>query len=52
MCDKCEFYKPTGDAGGSCHRYPPTPDGEGQTTTDEFPQVRPADWCGEFKKGK
>ena len=48
-CEDCKFYETIGDASGLCHRYPPVPDGKGQNTQDEFPQVRPKDWCGESK---
>lgn len=46
-CKKCCFRDPDT---GECHRFPPTPDGKGTSTHDEFPIVRENGWCGEFKK--
>jgi hypothetical protein len=50
-CEDCKFYEPIGDASGDCRRFPPDQDGQGSDTIDEFPNVRPSGWCGEYKKG-
>ena len=48
-CQDCKYYESQGNA-GFCHKFPPENDGKGIATVDEFPVVKEADWCGEYKK--
>ena len=41
-CIVCDFYQPTQEGTGQCHRYPPTAAG--------FVDVIDDDWCGEHSE--
>lgn len=49
-CEKCKFFKPVMSI-GECRRFPPTSDGKGLHSVDNYPMVRKNYWCGEYKKG-
>lgn len=58
QCNNCIFYKSYGDS-GECRRYPPqrhTAQAQlhsGEKYLDSrsnFPNVSPAEWCGEFRE--
>jgi hypothetical protein len=49
-CEGCRFY-----VGGGCHRRPPLPlahvgDVPASSMKIAWPQMDPADWCGEFER--
>jgi hypothetical protein len=52
FCKSCEHYNLRDDEpdaiSGYCRRYPPTIAVE-KSVSDGFPNVRPSDWCGEWK---
>ena len=62
LCGECNYfvageYSDVSVDWGGCHRYPPriefipravTPE---MQVTARFPNVKPTDWCGDFKMG-
>ena len=50
-CEKCKYFQLVGD-NGRCRRYPPSQDGNGVNTIDEFHMVKKIEWCGEYKERK
>jgi hypothetical protein len=53
-CKKCLFFKTKQGKGkkGECHRYPPTehdPVTNGPKKFPTWPDVKPTQWCGEFR---
>ncbi len=56
-CKSCKFYLSFWTAKGKCRRFPPQVVNEGgggilggDEVVSKFPNVNPADWCGEFKQ--
>ena len=50
-CKHCIYFQLNGQAGGSCHRFPPAFAGESSPREDHhwrFPIVSELSWCGEF----
>ena len=54
VCVDCRFFvmrseRSDGDLMGTCHRFPPPIDGEGQATWPYILGNRGDNWCGEFQ---
>jgi len=57
-CKSCEFYQSQDNDKGTCHFNAPFPSMKSPIMNEKFfaevtitwPQVKPDDWCGRFKK--
>lgn len=56
-CGNCRFYQDRSEAGdasqwGACRRYPPQWLTVEESTTADFAQTDPSEWCGEWNAGQ